>query len=136
MMLGAVLEDTQSPSQPLEPLHTSRESPSDFGSWVKITPILQSRKLRLGEREGCVQGHTDNTWLFGFPDQDIHPSPQLPNKLLPYHQRWGGVHGSGVGVEMKEKTWVGDAGIGPSLNSAVQAGGEGGGCNLRDKGSL
>ena len=127
-MLGAVLEDTQSPSQPLEPLHTSRESPSDFGSWVKITPILQSRKLRLGEREGCVQGHTDNTWLFGFPDQD--------NKLLPYPQRWGGVHGSGVGVEMKEKTWVGDAGIGPSLNSAVQAGGEGGGCNLRDKGSL
>lgn len=44
--------------------------------------------------------------------------------------------GSGVGVEMKEKTRVGDAGIGPSLNSALQAGGEGGGCNLRDKGSL
>lgn len=130
-MLGAVLEDTQSPSQPLEPLHTSRESPSDFGSWVKITPILQRRKLRLGEREGCVQGHTDNTWLFGFPDQGIHPSPQLPNKLLPYHQRWewgwGGDEGKDTG---------GDAGIGPSLNSALQAGGEGGGCNLRDKGSL
>ena len=39
-------------------------------------------------------------------------------------------------MEMKEKTRVGDAGIGPSLNSALQAGGEGGGCNLRDKGSL
>lgn len=88
------------------------------------------------EKGRVVSKVTQITLGSGFPDQDIHPPPQLPSKLLPYHQRWGGVHGSGVGVEMKEKTWVGDAGIGPSLNSALQAGGESGGCNLRDKGSL
>lgn len=53
------------------------------------------------------------------------PPPQLPNKQLLYHWRLGGVGWSGVGVEMKEKTSsVDDAGIGPSLSSALGAGGK------------
>lgn len=110
--------DSQSPSQPLYPFtrSTSVEPHRHFGSWVKI-PILQRRKLRLGERKGFVQGHMDSQGQSQPLAWCVCPLPRLPDEGLPYHRRGC----SRCQLEMEGKTCgrASGAGTGPGLRAAL-----------------